>query len=126
MSISDWSSDVCSSDLLPTDAALSKGAALIAEGRNRWWRFNAPVNGHRDYKATACPGRNLYSWLDELEDGPNWLDGPEFVAHPIQPLPPTLPTSPRDLLVDEIGRAHVCTTVPNAHLVCRHHLDKKH
>src|SRR3546814_12739543 len=109
MSISDWSSDVCSSDLLPTDAALSKGAALIAEGRNRWWRFNAPVNGHRDYKATACPGRNLYSWLDELEDGSTWLDGPEFVDNPNKPLPPTLPTSPNDLLVagfwGKIGRA---------------------
>src|SRR3546814_11121121 len=96
MSISDWSSDVCSSDLLPTDAALAKGAALIAEGRNRWWRFNAPVNGHRDYKATACPGRNLYSWLDELEDGSTWLDLPEFVDNPITPLPP--PNSD-DLLV---------------------------
>ena len=88
---------------LPTDAALAKGAALIAEGRNRWWRFNAPINGHRDYKATACPGRNLYSWLDELEDGSTWLDLPEFVDNPITPLPPR---NSDDLLVDGFwGRA---------------------
>lgn len=83
---------------LPTDQALAKGAALIAEGRNRWWRFNAPVNGHRDYKATACPGRNLYSWVDELESGAIWLDdGPEFVDNPITPLPPR---NSGDLLID--------------------------
>ncbi len=84
---------------LPTDQALAKGAALIAEGRNRWWRFNAPVNGHRDYKATACPGRNLYSWVDELEDGSIWDvdDGAEFVDNPITPTPPR---NSDDLLVD--------------------------
>lgn len=71
----------------PSDAALATGARIIEEGRNRWWRFNAPINGHRDYKATACPGRNLYAHLDDLE---NWEgdDGPIFVDNPITPRPP--------------------------------------
>src|SRR3546814_8858563 len=30
-----------------------------------------------------------------------------------------------DLVIDEIGRAHVCTPVTNAHLVCRLLLEKK-
>lgn len=73
---------------LPTDAALAKGARIIAEGRNRWWRFNAPVNGHRDYSPTACPGRNLYKHLDDIEDG-WWEDEePVLVDNPVTPLPP--------------------------------------
>src|SRR3546814_9036258 len=31
----------------------------------------------------------------------------------------------RDSIIEEIGRAHVCTTVTNAHLVCRLLLEKK-
>lgn len=68
----------------PTDLALAKGAAIIEEGRNRWWRFNAPINGHRDYSSTACPGKNLYKHLDDLED---W-DGPTFVNNPVTPSEP--------------------------------------
>lgn len=70
----------------PTDAALAKGAAIIEEGRNRWWRFNAPINGHRDYTSTACPGRNLYKHLDDLE---NWEgEDPILVGNPITPPKP--------------------------------------
>ena len=79
----------------PTDAALAKGAALISVGRGQWWRSNAPVNGHRDYKSTACPGRNLYHWLDELEAGWGIDGGAEFVDNPIRPVTPS-----GDLLVD--------------------------
>lgn len=88
----------------PTDAALSKGARIIEEGRNRWWRFNAPINGHRDYTATACPGRNLYKYLDDLESG-YAIEEPEFVDNPITtPRPPA--TGPSGLVVDGAwGRA---------------------
>lgn len=72
----------------PTDAALAKGAAIIEEGRNRWWQFNAPVNGHRDYASTACPGKNLYKHLDALEDWTD-VDGPIFVDNPVTPTIPS-------------------------------------
>src|SRR3546814_11642481 len=34
-------------------------------------------------------------------------------------------TEPRDRRLEQIGRAHVCTPVTNAHLVCRLLLEKK-
>src|SRR3546814_6004365 len=38
---------------------------------------------------------------------------------------PDEPTSAPVMLIPEIGRAHVCTPVTNAHLVCRLLLEKK-
>jgi peptidoglycan hydrolase-like protein with peptidoglycan-binding domain len=80
----------------PTKAALEAGRAIIAEGRGRWWRKAAPVEGHRDYTATACPGRNLYDHLGYLASG-------KALAKPAEPLP-----APGKLVVDgQLGRATV-------------------
>src|SRR3546814_1633334 len=73
MRISDWSSDVCSSDLREYDFIKH----LSPESRHM--RFLAQINE---------PGAAM---LDQLK----------------------------------IGRAHVCTPVTNAHLVCRLLLEKK-
>ena len=82
----------------PTDKALATGRAIIAEGRGRWWEKGAPVKGHRDYAATACPGRNLYSELDYLADG-------KAPSNPAEPLPAP---KPGKLVVDgKLGRATV-------------------
>jgi len=54
---------------LPTPAALATAAALVAEGRGTLWRRTAPVKGHRDWKATACPGKNLYPLLPAIAAG---------------------------------------------------------
>lgn len=64
----------------PTQKALDTARAIIAEGRGRHWEKGAPVKGHRDYAATACPGRNLYSELDHLASG-------KAGSKPAQPLP---------------------------------------
>jgi len=90
----------------PSDAALVTGARIYEEGKNRWWLFNAPVNGHRDYKSTACPGRNVYSHLDAIESGTLLDDGPVFVDNPIPPITPPKPATPPSTFVDGFwGRA---------------------
>lgn len=81
----------------PTQAALETGRAIIAEGRGRWWKKDAPVKGHRDYAQTACPGRNLYSKLDFLASG-------KAPAKPAKPLPAP---EPGELVVD--GRLGLLT-----------------
>lgn len=68
----------------PTEAALETGRAIIAEGRGRWWIKGAPVNGHRDYASTACPGKNLYAKLPYLRSG-------KAPAKPAKPLPAPKP-----------------------------------
>lgn len=68
----------------PSDAAMATARAIIAEGRGKWWTRDAPVRGHRDIKATACPGRNVYARLGELAAGP--------VATPV--VSPVAPTAP--------------------------------
>src|SRR3546814_6832532 len=49
MRISDWSSDVCSSDL--TESQIHRAAAKIADQVERWWwrvpSIPAPMLGHR-------------------------------------------------------------------------------
>jgi peptidoglycan hydrolase-like protein with peptidoglycan-binding domain len=45
----------------PTEAQLRTAAAILREGRGKWWVSGAPLRGHRDIKATACPGRNVYA-----------------------------------------------------------------
>ena len=52
-------------DHLPTPAAMETGRRLYHVGvRQGWW---APiVTGHRDWKATACPGDALYPHLDHF------------------------------------------------------------
>src|SRR3546814_10275113 len=88
--ISDWSSDVCSSDLTSDGGAgrssnrETAAAASITWMRLLQWRL----------PAVAC------SALRRRKSRPG-------------------PYSP------EIGRAHVCTPVTNAHLVCRLLLAKK-
>ncbi len=53
----------------PTEAALRTAANIYAEGQGKWWKRGAPVRGHRDVKATACPGRYLYPHLGRIRSG---------------------------------------------------------
>src|SRR3546814_2395931 len=100
MRISDWSSDVCSSDLAGCDGDFGKGGNLYDRG-----------NGDPSVTPNPCLGP---------------IAKPPFYA--VAMLPTPLGTS-RGLSADvharEIGRAHVCTTVTNAHLVCGLLLEKK-
>jgi hypothetical protein len=54
----------------PTDAALATARAIYHSGMGRWWHNGAPLRGHRDFSATACPGRHLYARLDEIRRPP--------------------------------------------------------
>lgn len=53
----------------PTREQLQTGRDLVAEGRGKWWTNDAYVKGHRDFAQTACPGDNVYKFLDYLSKG---------------------------------------------------------
>lgn len=54
----------------PTPAQLATAAAIFQEGQGKWWTPAAYVKGHRDQKATICPGRHVYSQLAVIKGGP--------------------------------------------------------
>src|SRR3546814_5056553 len=90
MRISDWSSDVCSSDLRIGIA----GTNVIEEGhRRRYAKLFSLVS--TPTTATIC----RIAWAINSDLGRS------------------RPSICRSLV--KIGRAHVCTPVTNAHLVCR-------
>lgn len=53
----------------PTQKQLDTARALIAEGRGKWWSKGAYIRGHRDFTATACPGKNVYKHMAYLGSG---------------------------------------------------------
>lgn len=53
----------------PTKAQIDTAAAIVAEGRGKWWRNAARVQGHRDYKSTACPGKYVYAKRGQIASG---------------------------------------------------------
>ncbi|MPZ65553.1 MAG: hypothetical protein GEU83_08555, partial [Pseudonocardiaceae bacterium] len=51
----------------PTEAMLDAAAWLLRHGFEQgWWVEPALTGGHRDVKATACPGINAYRLIDEI------------------------------------------------------------
>src|SRR3546814_4835521 len=133
MRISDWSSDVCSSDLLPASglaspslasprfmrtavSSMTRSSALSKPSRSRKCRGGAGcsvvISGRlRDGAAGALDGLHGFFHLAVLDDerrqqAHDVLGG----ANRQQP---------------QIGRAHVRTPVTNAHLVCRLLLETK-
>lgn len=53
----------------PTEAQLITASAIYHEGKGKWWTTGAPLYGHRDIKATDCPGQHVYSRLDDIAAG---------------------------------------------------------
>src|SRR3546814_10005074 len=121
MRISDWSSDVCSSDLrTPRLGSSSTAAADSASGVSR---------------ASATVFWLVWGQMDTGHSCRRW---PAFAHWPVQQehsvsvsvsgARSRLLTARAECsaeLFAEIGRAHVCTPVTNAHLVCRLLLEKK-
>src|SRR3546814_4948235 len=112
MRISDWSSDVCSSDLVAAgewERARDMDAAMNSRSEKLTIRDARVV--------VTCPGRNFVTLVIETDQGVTGigdatLNGRELAV--------------ASYLSDhEIGRAHVCTQVTNAHIVCRLLLDKQ-
>src|SRR3546814_5953697 len=128
MRISDWSSDVCSSDLktwldaLHADAIAEKSQYQYMYTEGHWWsdRVDQPnetlqrerLGGIALKRNQTYPG-NAVSWRFADPDG--------AVNTAI-----LVPDATRDRFRVQIGRAHVCTPVTHAHLVCRLLLAKKH
>jgi hypothetical protein len=72
----------------PTDAMMQSLDWLLHHGKDKgWWQRANLQGGHRDTKATACPGRNAYMLIDDVNDG-KFHDGAEFVNNPIAPPKP--------------------------------------
>src|SRR3546814_10167577 len=119
MRISDWSSDVCSSDL----ACRSRRARQVA---------TRPVIKHRIWSRTSAKEqkkpriRGAFSCNHGTErllrNHPHHLQALVRIA-PLVVVPAHQLDEGR---VEQIGRAHVCTPVTNAHLVCRLLLETKH
>src|SRR3546814_8126240 len=122
MRISDWGSDVCSSGLLTDPSLLDRLVTekLQVEGEKigtEGWKWVATAvdlpwgvtNGLREIDGVPVPRTpEEEARLAELEAEAEkieaeWSDDPNV----------------------QIGRAHVCTPVTNAHLVCRLLLEKK-
>src|SRR3546814_9828529 len=118
MRISDWSSDVCSSDLAhphgmmlelfhgPTSAFKDVGARFLAACLRRLPRRDARpltilVATSGDTGAAVAAAFHRQPGIRVVILYPDGLVSPRQ-AHQLQ-----------------IGRAHVCTPVTNAHLVCR-------
>lgn len=79
----------------PTPAQIATAAAIYAEGQGKWWVASAPLRGHRDLKATACPGRHVYAKLGAIRTGGQLVSNPK----PTAPNPSPKPT-PGELVVD--------------------------
>jgi hypothetical protein len=50
----------------PSSGLVSKLAELVRYGHGRNWWPSQLTGGHRDVRSTACPGRNLYAQIDEI------------------------------------------------------------
>src|SRR3546814_1719895 len=115
MRISDWSSDVCSSDLTPP-VALPSPRLLAWTARPRGIR-NEADRPRTTSRARPPPQR---ARRGHARDEPRVRSAAGAPRQPAAARP--LGLSRRQ---GEIGRAHVCTPVTNAHLVCRLLLEKK-
>lgn len=72
----------------PTDAMMESLDWLLHHGKDKdWWQRANLQGGHRDTKATACPGRNAYALIDDINAG-KFHDGAELISNPIQPSKP--------------------------------------
>src|SRR3546814_6009112 len=128
MRISDWSSDVCSSDLFEHSSKLQNGEFVeftMSSGfcLNPFSMIDEEeAKRDEDYRLDCIAmlkaiigqmGRHI-DRLDDTERG--LIDAAvnaEWEAHGIRGS------------IDEIGRAHVCTPVTHAHLQCRLRHQKK-
>src|SRR3546814_6626737 len=117
MRISDWSSDVCSSDLVVVQvASVGPVGDIFQEVAEIQHVALAEVEvGDDVVAAVGAVGEDEGIRPVAAGQGVVTLAAVKHVS-----------AGPADEhVVAKIGRAHVCTPVPNAHLVCRLLLDKK-
>src|SRR3546814_2846167 len=125
MRISDWSSDVCSSDLLHFEIGFGSGehlayrADLLPDhgfiGCEPFLNGVVGALGHVRDEHLANVRLHMGDALEVLERLPDASLRFVYLLHP----------DPWPTARHEIGRAHVCTPVTNALLVCRLPLEQK-
>src|SRR3546814_1251961 len=112
MRISDWSSDVCSSDLVLLHDVAVGLVAVGAEAEARLLQRVADIE--------VGPAKLVVAKLEpETEQA---VDDDAVVGDDAVEIGLRLA---RQVGFEQIGRAHVCTPVTNATLVCRLLIDKK-
>lgn len=52
--------------VVPSPGLITRLAELVRHGHGRNWWPAQVSGGHRDVRATSCPGRNLYAEIDEM------------------------------------------------------------
>src|SRR3546814_6811972 len=119
MRISDWSSDVCSSDLQLAAAVLvEEDDARIELARLR----EQEIERHGLSRTRRADDREIAEItlvkVEEIRHCRGRLEQGDRIAPMI-----ALALAKCELM--QIGRAHVCTPVTNAHLVCRLLLEKQ-
>src|SRR3546814_7445125 len=120
MRISDWSSDVCSSDLAANYCGNDEAAAVFAKEsgiRTYKWSvadFDACQTGVAAVIADLGP-------IDILINNAGITRDTTILKMSIDQWKEVIDTNLTSCfsMSKEIGRAHVCTPVTNAHLVCR-------
>src|SRR3546814_2017468 len=113
MLISDWSSDVCSSDLLML-MIINKHLEFVLWDRTWSWNILIPLIVLGLFIVLVL----IYPFIEA------WITGDKREHH-IAQRPRNAATRNAIGAAGEIGRAHVLTPVTNAHLVCRLLLEKK-
>src|SRR3546814_8215299 len=115
MRISDWSSDVCSSDLNVSTNEVSEAISVF------------PGIKEANVFGVSIPGTDGRAGMAAIVCDPG-LDLVKLHAHIVKELPdyarPLFIRLSHEMEVTgtfkhQIGRAHVCTPVTNAHTVCR-------
>ena len=76
--------------LVPTDEALAAAGALIRHGLDAGHITGYRIGGHRDTKATVCPGKNLYARLSVIRRASTENPSPENPS-PEKPENPVAP-----------------------------------
>src|SRR3546814_2652488 len=117
--ISDWSSDVCSSDLTSSSGRAERRRGAGDRGRPR---YPAGAASAASFSTAASPCEEsvlrALGRRRRLDCGVG--DAPQVQAGVCPVGPPAFAARGQFLRGwHEIGRAHVCTPVTNAHLVCR-------
>src|SRR3546814_9951619 len=123
MRISDWSSDVCSSDLFVAMPASADG--LLVDVLERLSMLPVHVRLLPAVASMEFPNRPISTIAGmpviHVSDKPisGWKRFMKVAEDLTVASLVLLLFLPVFLLIAEIGRAHVCTPVTNAHLVCR-------
>src|SRR3546814_7216767 len=125
MRISDWSSDVCSSDLVARDRPVPRPERTAPTPRSPLQPHGPAVD--RSGPDDSDADRRLLLRHPFRASAVRRSAFEPSVPLVLPPWPGGCDNRPLDVLEEpswQIGRAHVCTAVTNAHLVCRYLLEK--